>query len=244
MDDAPPRPDDSPGEDARRRARLAAERTDYLAGSLPDDLLTGSPVPDPFPLLRQWMEEAFARREEVGDLPEPSAVVLSTVDTSVGAPRPRSRTVLLKAVDEHGLVVYTNKDSAKGRELAADPWASMLLPWYPLQRQVRIDGRIEHVEDAEADAYWASRPRGSQLGGWASGQSRPIASRAELDARYAAAESRFADADVPRPPHWGGYRLVPDRIELWQGRAGRLHDRIVYTRESERGGWSAQRLQP
>lgn len=244
MDDATPRPDDSPGEDARRRARLAAERTDYLAGSLPDDLLTGSPAPDPVALLRQWLEEAFARREEVGDLTEPSAVVLSTVDTSGAAPRPRSRTVLLKAVDEHGLVVYTNKDSAKGRELAADPWASMLLPWYPLQRQVRIDGRIEHVEDAEADAYWASRPRGSQLGGWASEQSRPIASRAELDAQYAAAQTRFADAEVPRPPHWGGYRLVPDRIELWQGRPGRFHDRIVYTRDDDRQPWRAERLQP
>lgn len=227
-----------------RRERLAAERTDYRAGSLPDEVVADAD-PDPFALLDRWLDDAFARREDVGDLAEPTAVVLSTVDTASGVPRPRSRTVLLKAIDAHGLVFYTNKESAKGRELAADPWASMLLPWYPLQRQVRVDGRVEHVADVEADAYWASRPRGSQLGGWASDQSRPISSRAALDAQHAAVEARFPEGvEVPRPPHWGGYRLVPDRIELWQGRPGRFHDRIVHTRDAEDAPWRAERLQP
>ncbi len=235
-------------EESRRRERLAAERIDYGAGALADEAIAaaaGAEGPSPFPLFARWLEEAFARREEVGDLPEPSAVVLSTVDLTGDVPRPRSRTVLMKAWDERGVVVYTNKDSAKGRELAADAWASVLLPWYPLQRQVRIDGRVEDASAAEADAYWDSRPRASQLGAWASDQSRPVASRAALDARYAETEARFAsDAPIPRPPHWGGYRLVPDRVEFWQGRHGRLHDRIVFEREAEQDAWRVVRLQP
>lgn len=234
------------GEDARRRARLAAERTDYHADSLADD-----PGPDPWGLFGRWVEDAFARRDEVGDLPEPSAVVLSTVElrhggSSAGGPsaRPRSRAVLLKSYDEDGLVVYTNQDSAKGRQLRATPWASLLLPWFPLQRQIRADGQVEDVDAETADAYWASRPRRSQLGAWASHQSHPVTSRSVLEAAYAQAETRFEGVDVPRPAHWGGYRLVPDRIEFWQGRRDRLHDRIVYDRTLPDGAWQRHRLQP
>lgn len=228
---------------------LAAERLDYRAGTLPDELFTGEdvaagPVTEPFALLRAWMDDAFARRDAHGDLPEPTAVTLSTVDMSSGSPRPRSRTVLLKELDESGLVVYTHRDSAKGRELAATPWASMLIAHLPLQRQVRIDGPIELVADADADAYWASRPRDSQLGSAASEQSRPIASRAALDARFAALAAAHEEREVPRPSGWGGYRLVPDHIEFWQGRHGRLHDRIVFTRSTPDAPWSRERLQP
>lgn len=233
-------------------AALAAERLDYRAGTLDDGLLTGAATGgevDPLPLLGRWLDDAFARRDSDGDVPEPSAVVLSTVELSDAAepaapPRPRSRTVLLKGFDEAGFVVYTNQESDKGRQLAAVPWASLLLAHLPLQRQVRIDGRVEHVADAEADAYWASRPRASQLGSAASEQSRPIASRAALEEQLARAAAEHEGTEVPRPPHWGGYRIVPDRIEFWQGRPGRVHDRIVFTRDDAGGPWAAQRLQP
>ncbi|PWH07306.1 pyridoxamine 5'-phosphate oxidase [Brachybacterium endophyticum] len=220
---------------------LGDDRNDYLAGSLADE----APA-DPMGLFDVWMQDAFARREEHGDLPDPTALVLSTVDRGDdGAPRPRSRTVLLKAHDASGFVVYTNKDSAKGREIATDPWATMLFPWYPLQRQVRVDGRIEDVADEVSDAYWARRPRGSQLGAWASHQSDPVGTREELDAQYAAVEDRFAEQEqIPRPPRWGGYLLVPDRIEFWQGRGGRMHDRIVYSPAADGATWERERLQP
>lgn len=245
----PTGPADAPG----TAAALAAERLDYRAGTLDDGLLTGAATGgevDPLPLLGRWLDDAFARRDSDGDIPEPSAVVLSTVELSgpaglaAATPRPRSRTVLLKGFDETGFVVYTNKDSDKGRQLADVPWASLLLAWLPLQRQVRIDGRVEHVPDAEADAYWTSRPRASQLGSAASEQSRPIASRAALEEQLARAAAEHEGTEVPRPPHWGGYRVVPDRIEFWQGRPGRVHDRIVFTRDDAGGPWAAQRLQP
>lgn len=236
--------------------RLAAERTDYGTGSLADEAAN-----DPLALFDAWMAEAFERRESHGDLAEPTAVVLSTiaVGTNGGAAdgvdggvdrviRPRSRTVLLKGRDERGFVLYTNLDSDKGREVDANPSASLLLPWYPLQRQVRIEGLVEPVDPAKADAYFASRPRGSQIGAWASRQSRPVDSRAALEAQYTAAQERFEGADVPRPPFWGGLRLVPDRIEFWQGRQNRLHDRIVVTRvgvdEQREAVWEQHRLQP
>lgn len=234
----------SPSHD-RAPHRLADERIDYTAASLEEESLAAiGALADPLPLFGAWIEEAFARRESHGDISDPSALVLSTVDASAPQPRPRSRTVLLKDWDARGFVVYTNKDSAKGEELRSDPFAAMLLPWFPLQRQVRIEGRIEDAEDAAADAYWASRPRASQLGGWASDQSRPVRDRAAMEARYAEVEQRFAEGEpIPRPPHWGGYRLVPERIEFWQGRAGRFHDRLEYARSAD-GTWQVRRLQP
>lgn len=223
-------------------ARLAAERMPYRTGRLADEA-----APDPLALFDAWMAEAFERRDRHGDLPEPTAVVLSTISTDADdRARPRSRTVLLKARDRRGFVVYTNLDSDKGREVAASPVASLLLPWFPLQRQVRIEGQVEQVDAEEADAYFASRPRGSQIGAWASRQSRPVASREVLEEQYAEAEARFEGGQVPRPRHWGGLRIVPDRIEFWQGRENRLHDRIVYSRPGgpDGGGWERERLQP
>ena len=220
-------------------SRLAGERTDYLAGSLPDD----APA-DPLALFDIWLAEAFARREEQGDLTEPSAAVLSTVALAADdAPRPRSRTVLLKGHDAEGFVVFTNLGSDKGREIAATSRAALLMPWFALQRQVRIEGTVEHIADPDSDAYWAHRPRGSQLGAWASHQSRTIASRDALEAQYAEAEARFAGADVPRPEFWGGLRVRPESLEFWQGRAHRVHDRILYSALSD-GGWERHRLQP
>lgn len=219
--------------------RLAGEHTDFLGGSLADDA-----PDDPMALFDAWIRAAFARREEQGDLPAPTALVLSTVDVDAdGAPAPRSRTVLLKGRDERGFVLYTNYDSAKGRELAAHPRAALLAPWYPMQRQVRIEGAVEQVSAEESDAYFAQRPRDSQLGAWASRQSAPIASREALEGQLQQADARFAGQDVPRPPHWGGYRVLPERIEFWQGRPGRLHDRILYTAAAD-GTWDRERLQP
>ena len=257
----PPREHTSPGFHEPRKVEsepdtgraLASERLDYTASTLDDRPGDGQTDDEasPFPLFRRWLDDAFARRESHGDLPEPSAVVLSTIDVTGPLPRPASRTVLMKDFDERGFVVYTNKRSAKGRQLAADPWAAMLFPWYPLQRQVRIEGRMVEVDDAEADAYWASRPRASQIGAWASEQSQPIDDRDTLDRRVVEAELRFRPVEsIPRPPHWGGYRLVPERIEFWQGRSGRVHDRIVHTtvlrgtRAGMAAAWKVERLQP
>lgn len=243
-DASTPEPDDGP---------LSGERVDYHDGALLE-----SETPEvPFPLFARWLAQARHRRSTHHDLPEPSAAVLSTVDlgpmTEAGsvpggrgpapAPRPRSRTVLLKQAGPDGFVVFTNQESDKAAQLARCPWASLVLPWIALQRQVRIDGAVEPVPAAEADAYFASRPRGSQLGAWASDQSRPIAGRAELDARYTEVEQRFDGVEVPRPPFWGGYRLVPDRLEFWQGRTDRLHDRLVYEADGN-GAWTRRRLQP
>lgn len=221
---------------------LAADRNDYLAGSLADD----APA-DPMGLFDTWIEAAFARRDSHEDLPDPTALVLSTVDIagSGAPPRPRSRTALLKEHDADGFVVYTNKLSAKGQEITANPWAAMLFPWYPLQRQIRIEGAVEDLPAEQSDAYWATRPRPSQIGAWASHQSRPVHAREDLDAEYARITERFADTErIPRPEHWGGYRLVPDRIEFWQGRGGRMHDRIVYERAARGAEWTRTRLQP
>ncbi|MCI4063891.1 pyridoxamine 5'-phosphate oxidase [Micromonospora sp. R77] len=184
----------------------------------------------------RWFADAVAR-----PLPEPNAMIVGTADA---AGRPSGRTVLLKGYDAEGFVFFTNYGSRKGTELAVNPWASLVFPWFPMQRQVVVAGRVERVDRAETEAYFASRPRGSQLGAWASDQSRPVAGRAELEERYRRVEERFADRPVlPAPPDWGGLRVRPETVEFWQGRAGRLHDRLRF-RRTDAGDWVTERLAP
>lgn len=177
-----------------------------------------------------------ARAHQVDTAP----VALATVDAEG---RPSIRMVLLRGADHRGFVFYTNYDSRKGRELAANPNAALCVHWIPLDEQIRIEGPVERLADDESDAYFASRPRGSQLGAWASAQSEPLPSRETLEEHYRETERRFEDAPVPRPPFWGGFRLIPRRLEFWYGRTDRLHDRVLYTREAA-GGWKIERLYP
>lgn len=180
---------------------------------------------DPHALFEEWFAEA-----RLGEPNDPEAMTLATADSS-GAPS--SRIVLLKGHDPRGFVFYTNSRSRKGGELAANAQASLLFHWKSLRRQVRIDGAVEPVSDAEADAYFATRARESQLGAWASDQSETMPSRADFEARYRALVEEYEGRDVPRPPHWWGYRVVPERIEFWTGREHRLHDRRLFTRSGE-----------
>ena len=190
---------------------------------------------DPIGKFRSWLEEAA--RSELGDA---TAMTLATADETG---RPSARMVLLKEADADGFVFYTNAESRKGRELDANPRASLVFHWKSLRRQILIDGRVRKVPNAEADAYFATRPRGSQIGAWASDQSRVLEGRFELEKRVAKFAARFGAGGVPRPPHWTGYRLAPDRIEFWRDKPFRLHERIVYTR-ADAGGWKIGRLYP
>jgi pyridoxamine 5'-phosphate oxidase len=183
--------------------------------------------------------QAVLEQARLTELAEPTAFTLATAGADG---RPAARTVLLKEMNERGFVFYTNTLSRKGRHLAANPQAALCFFWQPLMQQVLVQGRVERVSDAEADAYWATRPRLSRLGAWASLQSEPLEQRELLEARLAEYEARFADQEVPRPGHWSGYRVVPDFIEFWSARSGRLHDRERYVLEPS--GWRKLLINP
>jgi len=200
-------------------------------------MIDSSPTADPIARFVGLLEEAKTLPRSV--LPEPTAFALGTVDERGN---PSVRIVLLKHVDDEGFVFYTNFESRKGRELLESKRAALCFHWQPLEVQVRAEGPARPVSTAEADAYFASRARGSQIGAWASLQSEPMVSPGDLDRRVAEIEARFAGRDVPRPPHWSGFRLVPERIEFWKSMPSRLHVRHLYQRE--RSGWSVQQLYP
>ncbi|HEY3754358.1 MAG TPA: pyridoxamine 5'-phosphate oxidase [Pseudonocardiaceae bacterium] len=210
---------------------LPAMRVSYEQGALDATQLAGTW----YEQLERWLDEA--RR---AGLPEPNAMVLATADPSG---RPSSRTVLCKGISERGVVFFTNYTSAKSHDLLATRFASATFPWFAMQRQAHVRGVVERVSQAETAAYWAGRPRGSQLSAWASPQSRSVHSRSTLESALANVERQFADADkVPVPPHWGGWRIRPQSVEFWQGRQDRMHDRLVYEMRAEE--WRIQRLAP
>jgi pyridoxamine 5'-phosphate oxidase len=223
--------------------RLAALRRHY--DRLP--MLAGELGPDPIAAFMTWFAEAATDADE-GLIVEPNAVVLATADADG---RPSARTVLLKAVDERGFVVYTNYTSAKARDIEANPWVALVFPWHPLDRQVRVTGRAEKVSREETEAYFASRPWSSRIGAWASHQSSVVADRSEFEDRFAELARRWPEgSEVPVPEFWGGLRVVPETIEFWQGRPDRLHDRLRYSRELSpthapgAGAWTLERLAP
>jgi pyridoxamine 5'-phosphate oxidase len=210
---------------------IHAQRKDHTRSFLCEDDLDSDPIRQ-FAL---WFEEA----QQSGN-PESNAAALATA-TPEG--RPSARMVLLRGADERGFSFFTNYESRKARELEANPYAALVFFWHELERQVRIEGRTERVSAEESDRYFHSRPRGARIGAWASPQSQVIASRDFLDTQYSETESRHPDETIPRPPNWGGYRLIPDSLEFWQGRPNRLHDRLRYTRRGD-GTWVIERLAP
>ncbi len=214
--------------DARSLADL---RDEYVQASL----AKGDVASEPIVQLGAWLNEARAVGEQ-----EPTAMALATASNDG---RPSVRMVLLKGLDERGLAFFTNLESRKGEELKANPMAALTFWWPTLERQARVEGSVEPIGDVAATEYFNSRPVESRLGAWASPQSRVVESREELDARMEAVRSQFDGGDIPLPPHWGGFRVVPDRFEFWQGRAGRLHDRIQYLLD-EHGAWKITRLAP
>jgi pyridoxamine 5'-phosphate oxidase len=210
---------------------IADIRQDYMLAAL-DEETAGY---DPIFFFRKWFAEA-----EASQITEINAMILATVDATM---RPHARIVLLKGIDENAFVFFTNYDSAKGNDIKANPYVALTFFWKELERQVRIEGPIEKVSESESDTYFHSRPAGSRLGAWASPQSQPIPRREILDANYAKYEKEFSTIDIPRPAHWGGYRVIPDRIEFWQGRPSRMHDRIFFTKDSA-DKWTRSRLAP
>jgi pyridoxamine 5'-phosphate oxidase len=208
---------------------IADLRNDYALRSLDESDVDANP----FTQFHAWLSEALK-----AEVPEPTAMTLATVDS---AGQPSARIMLLKALDERGFVFYTNYESRKGKHLAANPRAALTFFWKELERQVRIEGTIEKVSSKESDEYFAIRPLGSRIGAWASTQSATIESRQWLEARVKVAEAQYGD-NPPRPPHWGGYRVLPEWLEFWQGRQSRLHDRIAYSRSGS--AWTISRLSP
>jgi pyridoxamine 5'-phosphate oxidase len=211
--------------------QLATMRVDYARN---DELDVGDLAATWHEQLALWLDEAIT-----DGVAEPNAMVLATTGEDG---RPSSRTVLCKGLDARGIVFYTNYTSAKSHQLRATRYASATFPWYAQHRQVHVRGHVELVTPAENAAYWATRPRGSQLGAWASHQSRVVTGRDELETAYGEAEARYAGADVPTPDEWGGYLVRPEAVEFWQGRPGRVHDRLVYRRTEH--GWRTERLAP
>ena len=205
-------------------------RIDYSRGKLED----ADAAADPFDQFRRWFADVQA-----ANIPEPNAMTLATADAS-GIPS--ARVVLLKGFDERGFAFFTNYTSRKAADLDANPRAALCFYWQPLERQVRVGGAVERVSRADSEAYFRTRPPSAQVGAWVSRQSQPIASRAELEARERELLERFAGKEVPLPDFWGGYRVVPQRVEFWQGRPSRLHDRLEYTKTPE--GWDLRRLSP
>lgn len=211
-------------------ASIADLRKDYTLNGLDQtDVL-----PNPFAQFQQWFDAALA-----AGVHEPNAMHLATISPEG---RPEGRIVLVKGIDAAGFSFYTNYNSQKGASLAANPVASLTFFWPELERQVRIEGRVEKVSEAESDTYFNSRPRGSQLGAWVSQQSQVITGRDVLTSQQETLEAQFVGQPIPRPPHWGGFRVVPDKIEFWQGRPSRLHDRIRYRLDA--GTWQIERVSP
>ncbi len=206
-----------------------------MNATLDDATLKSGQAPDPFAVFSAWLEEAAASEPN-----DANAMALATADASG---LPNVRMVLLKGHDATGFVFYTNLESVKGAELSVNPQAALLFHWKSLRRQVRVRGKVAPVTAAEADTYFASRARGSRIGAWASDQSRPVPDRAEIERRVAEREAAYGE-DVPRPPHWSGFRLTPVTMEFWKDGQYRLHDRFAYTREADDGEWSVRRLFP
>lgn len=219
------------GDNTHDDAGIAALRTEYAAGGLAESDLAADPVA----MFGGWFDDV-----RDANLHEPNAMVVATVSESG---RPSSRMVLLKGFGDDGFRFFTNTESRKGRELATNPACSLLFPWHLLERQVRIDGAAEPLPRTDVEDYFAVRPRSSRLGAWASHQSQPVAGRDVLDAAYADVEARYErDEEVPVPEAWGGYLVRPEVVEFWQGRPGRMHDRLVYRRTPD--GWATERLAP